>query len=188
MTDVKRPEIRLVVVIGPIASGKSTVSGHLTGRLLAAGLTVVCSDVDDVAAMIHAPGGRTTEHWEQAHRVHGALVRGWLDSPADLVIAQGPIYTRSETDSLMGGVPSRTRVLRVLLLASMQSALQRVAGNPDRGLSKEPNFLRAAYERFRSVGSAIDSCDLTFDTNRDSAELIASRIADELLEASGRLR
>jgi hypothetical protein len=182
---VDRPEIRLVVVIGPIASGKSTVCAHLTDRLLAAGRTVVSSDLDDVAAMIHVPGGRTAEHWEQAHRVHGSLIRGWLTTSADLVIAHGPIYTGSETDALMGDVLPRTGVLRVLLLASLQSARQRVAGNPDRELSKDPSFLRAAYERFWSIFPDIDSCDLTFDTDRTSAELIASRIVDRLLEGSG---
>lgn len=180
--NAQRLRTRLVVVIGPIAAGKTTVCNLLTDRLLAEGFTVAGADVDDVSTMIQAPGGRTQEHWDHAHLAHGSLVRGWLDSPVDLVIAHGPIYTRHETDSLMTSVPSGTAVLRILLLASINSALQRVQGEPDRGLSKDPTFLRATYERFWSIRPTMDRCDLTFDTESESPEHIAKRIADRLLD------
>jgi uridine kinase len=68
----------LVVVIGPIASGKSTVCRLLARHLVAAGRTVAAIDLDDVAAMVSAPGGRTPTHWDHAHRVHGPWSgRGW---------------------------------------------------------------------------------------------------------------
>lgn len=178
--NARRLPTRLVVVTGPIASGKTSVCNVLTNRLLAEGFTVACADVDDVATMIHAPGGRTKEHWDIAHLAHGSLIRGWLDSPVDIVIAQGPIYTRQQTNSLMTGVPSGTAVLRILLLASIDSALNRVKGEPERGLSRDPTFLRSTYERFWSIRPTMDPCDLTFDTESESAEQIAERIANRL--------
>ncbi len=157
----------------------------LTDRLLHAGLTVACIDVDDVAAMVHAPGGRTEEHWDQAHRAHGSLVGRWLNEPVDAVLAHGPIYTRQETDALMAAVPPETGVLRVLLLASLTCALQRVHGEPDRGLYRDPDFLRVIYDKFWSFRPTIDPCDLTFDTETESADRISSVIADRLLKPTG---
>jgi shikimate kinase len=172
---------RLVVVVGPIASGKSTVAGLLTEHLIRAGLTVACVDVDEVAAMAHAPGGLTQEQWHQAHVAHGALVGGWLDTAVDVVVAHGPAYSRQETDALMAHVAPGTRVLRVLLLASLDAALQRVGGQPGRGVSRDPAFLRATYDRFWSLRPHLDPCDLSFDTEVDAAETVAARVADQLL-------
>ena len=48
----------LVTITGPIASGKNTVATLLAEGCTRGGLTVVLADVDDVAAMVAAPGGR----------------------------------------------------------------------------------------------------------------------------------
>jgi shikimate kinase len=175
----------LVVVIGPIASGKSTVCRLLARRLVAAGRTVAAIDLDDVAAMVSAPGGRTPTHWDQAHRVHGSLVGAWLETSVDVVLAHGPFYSRDETDALTARLPPRTALVRVLLLAPFDLALRRVADDPERGLSRDPAFLRAAYERFSTLRPAMDPCDLTLDTASLSAEVIAARIADRMLPVSG---
>ena len=103
---------------------------------------------------------------------------GWLYSAVDVVIAHGPVYTRTETDALMAEVPAGTAVLRVLLRCSIEAALERVAGDPERGLSRDPGFLRRTYDRFESLRARIDPCDLTFDTQHSSPELIVGQIAE----------
>lgn len=171
-----------MVVVGPIASGKSTLAGSLADRLLARGCTVACADVDDVADMVQAPGGRTGEHWDQAHAAHGALVGGWLATGVDVVIAHGPVYTHQENDWLLATVPPGTTTLRVLLLATFETALRRVSGDPSRGLSRDPAFLRGTYDRFEAVRPAIARCDLTFDTDVEAPESVSSRTFDRLVD------
>ncbi|MET0695305.1 MAG: adenylyl-sulfate kinase [Propionibacteriaceae bacterium] len=171
---------RLVVVTGPIAAGKSTVSELLTRRLLEEGLTVACLDVDEVARMMHAPGGLTEVHWAQAHRAHGWLVAGWLDSPVDVVISHGSVSTPWQTDALMSRVPAGTSVLRAQLLATFEAALSRVVLDPERGLSKDPTFLRRQYDRYANL-TAMDPADLTFDTETETAAEIVAVIAGRLL-------
>jgi pantothenate kinase-related protein Tda10 len=46
---------QLVVITGPIASGKSVVSTAVAGRLNAAGLSVGVADLDDTFASMDAP-------------------------------------------------------------------------------------------------------------------------------------
>jgi hypothetical protein len=113
------------------------------------------------------------------------LVEAWLERPVDVVLSHGPIYTREETDALTDRLPPGTAMVRVLLLASFDRALRRVADDPDRGLSKDPAFLRAAHARFAALLPAMDRCDLTFDTAALSAEVIADRIAERLLAGFG---
>jgi hypothetical protein len=187
----------LVVVTGPIGSGKSTVCALLADRLVAApwqadargttplhhrrGQVVVGVDLDVVAEMVRAPGGLTDEHWELAHHVHGSLVGAWLRSPVDLVLAHGPIYTRAENEALMATVPTGTSVLRVLLLVSFATARLRVSADPTRGLSRDPEFLRSTYDRFASIRPTIEPCDLTVDTEKVPAESIAAEIVELIL-------
>jgi adenylate kinase family enzyme len=123
-----RLRARLVVLIGPIASGKSTVARKLIDQLVSDGFTAARTEVDEMAAMIQAPGGLTIEHWHQADVVHGALAHG---------------------------------------------------------LSRDRQFLQAAHERFWSVRPQIDPCDLTFDTDTETADSIVSRITDRLYQAQG---
>lgn len=167
------PKRCLVVVLGPIAAGKSTVCGGLASRLQAAGQTTVVVGVDEVAAM--APAGLAD--WDFAHQVHGAVVAAWLGTPMDTVIADGSFFSRQETDWLMAGVSTEVRVVRVLLRASYPVALRRVTGDPARGLSKDPAFLRGVYERFERLRPGIDPCDLEFDADRVAAEVIADQVA-----------
>ncbi|MVA75701.1 dephospho-CoA kinase [Auraticoccus sp. F435] len=171
-----RPTARLVLVTGPVAAGKSTVARLLTERLVGAGHTVACLDVDEVARMVAAPGGLTTHHWQQAHRAHGALVAGWLATDVDVVVAHGSVFSRQETDALMASVPGDVAVLRVLLLSSFDAALRRVEGDPLRGLSKDPAFLRRTYRRFEELRAGMDPCDLVLDTGRHSAEEVVAAV------------
>jgi shikimate kinase len=172
---------RLVVIIGPIGSGKSTVARLLAERLVASGLTVATPDVDDVVVMGGGPPDTFEAMWDRGRRVHGAVVGAWLRSGVDVVVGHGPAYTSEETDALMADVPPGTPTTRVLLLAPYEVALGRVTGDPLRGLSKDPDFLRSTHDRFADLLPAIAPCDHSFATEQVSAESIADALAAELL-------
>lgn len=57
-----------MVIVGPIASGKSTVAGALGKRFRALGRTVAVLDLDDVVDTIGGFGDLLPEHFEQAQR------------------------------------------------------------------------------------------------------------------------
>jgi len=171
----------LVVIIGPIGSGKSTVARLLAAHLVAAGLTVATPDVDDVVVMGDGPPDTFDAMWSRGRRVHGAVVGAWLRSGVDVVIAHGPAYTDEETAALMAEVPAGTPTTRVMLLAPYAVALARVTGDPLRGVSKDPAFLRSTHERFDALRPAIAACDHTFATEHLAADVIAATLAAELV-------
>lgn len=170
----------LVALTGPIAAGKNTVANLLAGRYISAGRTVVVVDVDDVAAMVCAPGAGATGLWFAAHQTHGALVSQWMRSEADVVISVGPIYTRDECDALFAQLPAGVRVLRVLIDAPLSATWGRVQADQRRGASRQREFHEAAHARYRALMPKIPA-DLTVD----SAETTAADIATEIYVAVG---
>ena len=120
----------LVVIVGPIASGKSTVASALGTRLRSAGRNVAVVDLDDVVQMIGGFEGLSTEHFQQSQAVYGGLITEWLDLGFD-VIAHGPFFERDEDEALLRAVPEGITPRRVLLLATYEVALARVAADPD---------------------------------------------------------
>ncbi len=167
----------LVVVIGPIAAGKSTVAEALADRLVADGRSVAVVDVDDVVFMQRAPLEQFDRTWERGRAVHGELVGRWLRSDVDVVVAHGPAYTAEETTALMADVPDDVPVLRALLLVPYDVALDRVTADPDRALSRDPDFLRRTHDRFTALLPTIPPCDRTYRTEEVDAATIASDLA-----------
>lgn len=166
----------LVVVIGPIAAGKSTIAAALADRLAADGRTAAVVDIDDVVLSQRTPIDQLAATWERGRAVHGDIVGLWLRSGVDVVIAHGPAYTDDETAALMAAVPPGTPVLRVMLLVPHDVARARVADDPTRIFSRDPAFLRRTHDRFADLLPTIDACDRTYRT--DDVDIAA--IVDDL--------
>ncbi len=167
----------LVTITGPIAAGKNATAENLARRCTASGQTVVIADVDDVAAMVVGPGAAAAGLWFAAHQAHGALVAQWMRSAADVIIAVGPVYTKTEQDALFGGLPAGARVWRVLLDAPLAVTWERVRHDQQRGLSRQREFHEQAHERFLSLRSGIPA-DVVFDSSEADAVTIGSALFD----------
>jgi hypothetical protein len=175
---------QLVVLTGPIAAGKNTVAGRLAQLLTAHGRTVVVADVDDVAAMVGAPGAARAGLWFAAHEAHGALVGQWMRSAVDYVVVVGPIFSLDEQAALARTLPDDATTVWVIVDASVATTLARAQADPERGSSRDPEFHRAAHRRFRELLPLIPA-DTVFDSEELSAERIAAAIAD-MLDVAGR--
>lgn len=92
----------------------------------------------------------TPERFQQAQVVNGELVGAWLRQRVD-VIAHGPFFQRQEDEALLHAVPDGIEPRRVQLLATYEAALERVADDPARDLSKVPGLLRLTYDRVESL-------------------------------------
>lgn len=171
---------RLVVITGPIAAGKSTVAKELAISFKRDGLAAVVVDLDEVVATIHAPAEHAAQVWSMARAVHGHLVGEWLTCDVDVVIVDGPFYSKEETSIMMRGVPNGVSPLRVLLLASFEVALDRVALDPSRGVSKDPTVLRTLYDEFESQLPDLGQCDLTFDGSASTVDEIMREVRRKL--------
>lgn len=168
MPSPRRP--RLIVISGPIASGKSTLASTLADKLRGRGLELALTDLDTVAEMALP----TLPDWELAHRVHAHLVGAWLQTRVDLVIDEGT-STRHEVDLLMAQVPNGTQVRHVVLTADFDRSLRRAQGDPTRGLSKQPDFLRRDHQRYAEELPRLPS-DLRLNVEGRAPAQLASEI------------
>jgi adenylylsulfate kinase-like enzyme len=167
---------QLVILTGPIAAGKNTVADKLAQRLTGCGKTVVVADVDDVAAMVARPGAAQAGLWFAAHEAHGALVGRWMRSNVEYVVVVGPIYSAEEQAALTRALPDDAAVLWVVIDAPVAVTFARAQADPERGLSRDPEFHHAAHRRFRELLPAMPA-DRTFDSEAMDAEQIAAAIA-----------
>jgi len=162
-----------MVIVGPIAAGKSTLAAAVAQRLRERGEAVAVVGLDSVAEM-----ALPTLDWESAHEVHGHLVRAWLATPVGTVIAEGP-STAAELDQLMRYVPRDVEVLTVVLTTRYEVALRRAQQDPDRGISKDPDFLRGDHDRFDSSRPHL-MCDLIVDSSDAPPSTLAEHVTHAL--------
>ena len=168
--EIADPARRLVLIIGPIASGKSTLADTLAHKLRSSGEAVTVVGLDTVAEMALP----TLGDWTWAHEVHGQLVGAWLETPIPTVIAEGP-ETPEEVELIMRHVGPDVSVRKVLITTSYDTALARASADRTRGLSKDPEFLLRMHRRFEQTRPDI-ACDVQFDTDELSSDAIAERI------------
>ncbi|HMS47160.1 AAA family ATPase [Candidatus Neomicrothrix sp.] len=171
----------LVVITGPIASGKSTVARLLAAEFRRAGRCVATVDIDDTVEMIGGFGTITDERFRQVQRVHGKLVASWLCQGID-VIAHGPFYEPREIDALLEALPHGTNPNWLVLDTTYELALDRVQADPNRDLSKDPAILRLAYDRAEALRPGLPPNRWTYDTSEVTGEQIAADVAGSLME------
>ena len=164
-----RPQPVLVVIVGPIAAGKSTLAAEVGRRLQERGESVAVVGLDTVAAM-----ALPNMDWSWAHEVHGHLVGAWLATPVRTVIAEGP-SSPAELEQLLRCVSSDVDVLTVILVTPYDVALRRALQDPDRGLSKDPSFLKADHDRFED-GRPDLPCELALDGAGATTRALAQRV------------
>jgi pantothenate kinase-related protein Tda10 len=141
--DRGRARSRLVMISGPIASGKSTLADELTQLLRLDGFSVALTDLDTVAEMALP----TLPDWEWAHEIHAQTVGAWLTAGIDIVVDEGT-SNPTEVQQVLDQVPQGTEVFHIVLTADFDASLARARADHGRGVSKDPAFLRADHEAY----------------------------------------
>ena len=165
---------RLVMITGPIASGKSTLAGAVSHLLRQEGVSVACTDLDSIAEM----GLPTLPEWGWAHSVHADLVAAWLSTDIDLVVDEGT-STPEEVSLVLHRIPRTTAVLHVLLSADYEASLLRAQADPRRGLSRDPAFLRADHDTHNRLRSLLP-CDLLVNVETRAPDELARLVVSRL--------
>jgi chloramphenicol 3-O-phosphotransferase len=169
---------QLVVITGPIASGKSTLAAALWSLLSQRGFSAAITDLDDV--VFSHNDGFDDAPWTRGRAVHGELVAAWLRSGVDVVLVHGPFYTPEEIAPLLTPLPAGVTPRWVLLLVGYDLALERVTADLTRAGSRNPDFLRYTHTRFAELLPGLPDAEWTFDTAVTPVDEIAAAIADSL--------
>ena len=166
----------LIVITGPIASGKSTIARAVMRQLEATGAEAAVVDLDLVYEMVDPTAWAKTDQrkWTQTRRVTARLSDAFL-AEGLAVIVEGGFQTPAERREFSDALRSQVEPHFVTLRVSFDLALQRAQLDPTRGLSKDPEFLRQHYEATAAAASA--ATDLALDTGATSIAEAARVVA-----------
>jgi predicted kinase len=172
------PPSVLIVITGPIASGKSTVAGELARELERAGHRVAVIDLDLVHDMLTAgarPSDDTT--WAVARRAAAMLANAFLGAGIEVVVAEGSFNRPDDRAAFTAPLDARAAPRFVTLRVSYEEALRRATSDPTRGKSRDPDFLGPYFATADRLLATAPATDLVIDTERTSAKEAAGEIA-----------
>ena len=170
----------LIVICGPIASGKSTVARALARLLERQGLGVATIDLDLVYEMLQADRSvkSSPATWRRARRVAAGLADVLLREGVGVVIAEGDFLTSEERAEYVDALASDDQPRFVTMRVPVDVALDRVRRDASRGLSRDPDFLRRHYEGVDGAMRTRPETDLVIDASsvgiQDAARAISS--------------
>jgi adenylylsulfate kinase-like enzyme len=156
----------VIVICGPIASGKSTVARAVARSFEHLGTQAAVVDLDLVYEMVeHDRAAKDrVEKWSRARRAAAALTDVLLDDVIGVVVVEGDFLTQEERAEFLNALPSGVAPLFVTVHVSIDIALQRVRHDPSRGISRDPGFLRRHYEQLEDAVRSCPRTDLVVDT------------------------
>jgi adenylylsulfate kinase-like enzyme len=168
----------VVVITGPIASGKSTVAKELARVLGRAEVPAEIIDLDLVHDRL-PPNGTKSEAstWALARRETATVANILLDAGVAVVIADGSFNVPSDRAALTRHVRPSSRLIFVTLQVSFEEALRRAQGDSTRGRSRDRQFLESHFAARHDVFQAVPATDIVIDTERTTATAAAAAIA-----------
>jgi shikimate kinase len=171
----------VILISGPIASGKSALSRAVAAQLEEAnGASSAVIDLDLVYEMLWVRDGRKNDErvWAQARRVAGRLGSVLLGEGRSVVVEGGDFGTEAALAEFESELPPQTAVRLVLLSVDFETALKRARSHPSRGMSKDAAFLSRHYAEFRTDWRGRDV--LKLDTGSASLAETARSVVDWL--------
>jgi shikimate kinase len=165
----------VIVICGPIASGKSTVARALAQQFERQGLPAGTIDLDLVYEMMQTDGSAKTSPatWRRARRAAAGLTDVLLREGVDVVIAEGDFLTSEERAEYVDALSYAEKPLFVTMKMSVDIALERVQGDASRGVSRDPDFLRRHYEMVDGAMRTRPETDLVIDASSVGIEYAA---------------
>lgn len=182
LTNRQATAMIVVVITGPIASGKSTLGRAVAVELARHGSDSAVVDLDLVYEMLDPSRGPKTgeAQWREARRLAGKIAAG-LCGRRSAVVVEGEFATPEQRADLCDELPQESRASFVTLTVHFDEAWRRVMADPTRGISKDKDFLAAHYSAL--VNARQNDRDLVIDTGDVSVSVAARSVRDWLLRA-----
>ncbi len=168
----------VIVITGPIASGKSTIARELARELERTHGRVAVIDLDQVYDMLRPDGTKSDgDAWSLARRAAATLVNAFLKDGVAVVVAEGSFNTPDDRAAFARHLDPSIEPLYVTLRVSFEEALRRAQGDPTRGMSRDPVVLGGYFAAADHAHATIPKTDVMFDTEQTTSTSAASAIA-----------
>lgn len=175
----------VVVITGPIASGKSTVARELARRLELAGLRAEVIDLDGVHDRLTANGSTADDStWTLARLESATVANAFVEEGVAVVIAEGSFNLPSDRATFAEHLRPGSGLVFVTLQVSFDEALRRAHRDPTRGRSQDPQFLHSHFVARHDVLAAVPATDIEIDTERTTATAAARKLATLLVTST----
>ncbi|MDR6142403.1 shikimate kinase [Microbacterium foliorum] len=166
----------VAIIVGPQASGKSTLATAVSAELRRRGERVALVALDQIAEMALP----TLPSWDTAHQIFETVVGHWARAELTCVIAEGS-GSKDEVERVRRQLPLETAAVTIATTATFDTAIERAQADPTRGVSKERDFLKRIYKQWDSELRRLDP-DLTIDTGihpiADGVQYVAKAVED----------
>jgi adenylylsulfate kinase-like enzyme len=168
----------VIVITGPIASGKSTIARELARELEHIDVRAAVIDLDLVYDQLTANGSTSEDStWTLARRETAIVANAFREEGVAVVIAEGSFNGPSDRAAFAQHLRPNSDLVFVTLQVSFEEALRRAQGDPARGLSRDPQFLGSHFAARHDVLAALPATDIVIDTERTTAKAAAETIA-----------
>jgi adenylylsulfate kinase-like enzyme len=168
----------VIVITGPIASGKSTAANALARELELIDVRAEVIDLDRVHDRLIANGSTADDStWTLARRETATVAKAFLEEGVAVVIAEGSFSVPSDRAAFAQHLRTSSGLAFVTLQVSFEEALRRAQSDPTRGRSRDPQFLGSHFAARQEVLAAIPKTDIVIDTEQTTATAAAKEIA-----------
>ncbi len=168
----------VIVITGPIASGKSTVARALYDELAGLGVRAAVIDLDIIEGMLSPESpSHDLATWTVARRATASLASTFLAEGVAVVIADGSYNRPIDRAAFEQHLDADVSPIYVTLRVTFEEALRRAHGDPTRGVSRDPAFLGPYFADPTHVSASLPATDIVIDTESVSPTAAASDIA-----------
>jgi len=162
-----------------VGAGKSTTSLALAHALRRADQLVAVIDLDVMYGFVRQQDGYGEEAaWTRARSGAGALANALFASAMSIVIVEGEFFTAHELNTLLAPLAPVIDRRFFTLRLSYEQTLSHVQGDPSRGASKDPIFLRSLHAAFTQALPFLAEVSVIIDTETlTQAEVVTQLVA-----------
>ena len=168
----------VIVITGPIASGKSTVARELARELERTHVRVAVIDLDLLYDRLTTDGPKSDDAtWALARNAAATLANTFLEEGVAVVVAEGSFNTPGDRAAFAQHLDTGVGPRYVTLRVSFEEALRRAQSDPTRGVSRDPAFLGPYFAAVGQALATVPVTDIVIDTERMPATSVAVAIA-----------
>ncbi len=171
---------QLIVITGPIASGKTSTAEALAAWARNHGMTAVAIDTDVMVEMAMGPlrTAWTLAHFRTGVQIAAAAIDRLTELDADHIVLAGPFFRLADRTLLLAALRTSPAIHFVTLRTTLEETLRRCEADPTRVVTKDPAFVERIYAEID--WNAVPGSDIVIDSEAFGLDGVVATIVSRL--------